>query len=115
MQIDKLINAINKLKKDSKPKWGRMNSSQMLWHCNKFVIFYLNEKNYSPNYMTYIFGSLHLFFLRYILRWNYEKYPKNTATFKFFDADRSGSLIFEEEQKKLIESLKKVNNYKEKY
>ena len=45
MQIDKLINAINKLKKDSKPKWGRMNSSQMLWHCNKFVIFYLNEKN----------------------------------------------------------------------
>ena len=47
MQIDKLINAINKLKKDSKPKWGRMNSSQMLWHCNKFVIFYLNEKKYS--------------------------------------------------------------------
>ena len=44
MQIDKLINAINNLKKDSKPKWGRMNSSQMLWHCNKFVIFYLNEK-----------------------------------------------------------------------
>ena len=65
MQIDKLINAINKLKKDSKPKWGRMNSSQMLWHCNKFVIFYLNEKKYSPNYKTYIFGSLHFFFLKY--------------------------------------------------
>ena len=65
--------------------------------------------------MTYIFGSLHLFFLRYILRWNYEKYPKNTATFKFFDADRSSNLIFEDEQKKLIESLRKVNNYEEKY
>jgi hypothetical protein len=24
MQIDKLINAINNLKKDSKPKWGRI-------------------------------------------------------------------------------------------
>ena len=49
MQIDKLINAINKLNKDSKPKWGIMNSSQMLWHCNKFIIFYLNEKKYSPD------------------------------------------------------------------
>ena len=99
MQIDKLINAINKLKKDSKPKWGRMNSSQMLWHCNKFVIFYLNEKKYSPNYKTYIFGSLHFFFLKYILRWNYEKYPKNTRALKFFDAERSSNLIFEDEQK----------------
>ena len=77
MQIDKLINAINNLNRDSKPKWGRMNSSQMLWHCNKFVIFYLNEKKYSPNYKTYIFGSLHFFFLKYILRWNYEKYLIN--------------------------------------
>ena len=49
------------------------------------------------------------------MRWNYEKYPKNTRALKFFDADRSGNLIFEDEQKKLIESLKKVNNYNEKY
>ena len=115
MQIDKLINAINKLNEDSKPKWGIMNSSQMLWHCNKFIIFYLNEKKYSPNYKTYIFGSLHLFFLKYILRLNYKKYPKNTRALKFFDAERSSNLIFEDEQKKLIESLKKVNNYNEKY
>ena len=116
MQIDKLIKAINRLKKDSKPKWGIMNASQMLWHCNKFVIFYLNEKKYSPNYKTYIFGSLHFFFLKYILRWNYEKYPKNTRALKFFDAKRSTNLIFEDEQKKLIESLKntlhgKVDNW----
>ena len=115
MQIDKLINAINKLNEDSKPKWGIMNSSQMLWHCNKFIIFYLNEKKYSPNYKTYIFGSLHLFYLKYILRLNYEKYPKNTRALKFFDAERSSNLIFEDEQKKLIESLKKVDNYNEKY
>ena len=25
---------------------------------------YLNEKKYSPNYKTYIFGSLHLFYLK---------------------------------------------------
>ena len=115
MELDKLIKSINNLREDAKPKWGVMNSSQMLWHCNKFTIFYLNEKRFKPNIMTYVFGSLHLFFLRYILRWNYEKYPKNTPTFKFFDAKRSGNLIFEEEKKKLIESLKKVNDYEHKY
>tara|TARA_B100000900_G_scaffold174216_1_gene147810 strand:+ start:109 stop:567 length:459 start_codon:yes stop_codon:yes gene_type:complete len=115
MELHKLIKSINNLREDAKPKWGVMNSSQMLWHCNKFIIFYLNEKRFKPNIMTYVFGSLHLFFLRYILRWNYEVYPKNTPTFKFFDAKRSGNLIFENEKKKLIKSLKKVNDYDQKY
>ena len=115
MELDKLIKSINNLREDAKPKWGVMNSSQMLWHCNKFTIFYLNEKRFKPNVLTYVFGSLHLFYLRYILRWNYEIYPKNSRTLKFFDAKRSGNLIFEEEKKKLIESLKKVNDYEHKY
>ena len=29
---------------------------------------------------------------------------KNTATFKFFDAERSGNLIFEDEQKNLLKA-----------
>ena len=115
MELDKLIKSINNLSEDAKPKWGVMSSSQMLWHCNKFIVFYLNEKRFKPNVLTYVFGSLHLFYLRYILRWNYEIYPKNTRTLKFFDAKRSGNLIFEDEKKKLIESLKKVNDYKHKY
>ena len=102
MQIDKLINAINRLKKDSKPKWGIMNASQMLWHCNKFVIFYLNEKKYSPNYKTYIFGSLHLFFLKYILRWNYENYPKNTPALKFFVHLQKSDYLIDLHQKTLM-------------
>ena len=115
MELDKLIKSINNLSEDAKPRWGVMNSSQMLWHCNKFIVFYLNEKRFKPNVLTYVFGSLHLFYLRYILRWNYEIYPKNSRTLKFFDAKRSGDLIFEEEKKKLIESLKKVNDYEHKY
>jgi len=115
MELDKLIKSINNLSEDAKPRWGVMSSSQMLWHCNKFVVFYLNEKRFKPNVLTYVFGSLHLFYLRYILRWNYEIYPKNSRTLKFFDAKRSGNLIFEEEKKKLIESLKKVNDYEHKY
>ena len=115
MELDKLIKSINNLSEDAKPRWGVMSSSQMLWHCNKFIVFYLNEKRFKPNLLTYVFGSLHLFYLRYILRWNYEIYPKNSRTLKFFDAKRSGDLIFEEEKKKLIESLKKVNDYEHKY
>ena len=115
MELDKLIKSINNLREDAKPRWGVMSSSQMLWHCNKFIVFYLNEKRFKPNVLTYVFGSLHLFYLRYILRWNYEIYPKNSRTLKFFDAKRSGDLIFEEEKKKLIESLKKVNDYEHKY
>ncbi len=115
MELDKLIKSINNLSEDAKPRWGVMNSSQMLWHYNKFIVFYLNEKRFKPNVLTYVFGSLHLFYLKYILRWNYEIYPKNSRTLKFFDAKRSGDLIFEEEKKKLIESLKKVNDYEHKY
>ena len=115
MELDKLIKSINNLSVDAKPRWGVMSSSQMLWHCNKFIVFYLNEKRFKPNVLTYVFGSLHLFYLRYILRWNYEIYPKNSRTLKFFDAKRSDNLIFEEEKKKLIESLKKVNDYEHKY
>ena len=115
MELDKLIKSINNLREDAKPRWGVMSSSQMLWHCNKFIVFYLNEKRFKPNVLTYVFGSLHLFYLKYILRWNYEIYPKNSRTLKFFDAKRSDNLIFEEEKKKLIESLKKVNDYEHKY
>lgn len=115
MELDKLIKSINNLREDAKPRWGVMSSSQMLWHCNKFIVFYLNEKRFKPNVLTYVFGSLHLFYLKYILRWNYKIYPKNSRTLKFFDAKRSGNLIFEEEKKKLIESLKKVNDYEHKY
>tara|TARA_B100000035_G_C20948070_1_gene530678 strand:- start:575 stop:1033 length:459 start_codon:yes stop_codon:yes gene_type:complete len=115
MELDKLIKSINNLSEDAKPRWGVMSSSQMLWHCNKFIVFYLNEKRFKPNVLTYVFGSLHLFYLKYILRWNYEIYPKNSRTLKFFDAKRSDNLIFEEEKKKLIESLKKVNDYEHKY
>ena len=115
MELEKLIKSINNLSEDAKPRWGVMSSSQMLWHCNKFIVFYLNEKRFKPNVLTYVFGSLHLFYLKYILRWNYEIYPKNSRTLKFFDAKRSGNLIFEEEKKKLIESLKKVNDYEHKY
>ena len=115
MEIDKLISAIKKLTPETKPKWGKMNATQMVWHCKKFIIFYQNEKNYPPNLRTKTLGYMHLFFLRHILKWDYDKYPKNTPTLKFFDPERAKDVDLEDEKKELIKRLKMVNEYNQEF
>ena len=115
MEIDKLISAIKKLTPETKPKWGKMNTNQMVWHCKKFIIFYQNEKNYPPNLRTKTLGYMHLFFLRHILKWDYDKYPKNTPTLKFFDPAKAKDVDLEDEKKELIKRLKMVNEYDQEF
>ena len=115
MEIDKLISAVKKLPPKTKPKWGKMNATQMLWHCKKFIIFYQNEKNYPPNLRTKTLGYMHLFFLRHILKWDYDKYPKNTPTLKFFDPAKAKDVDLEDEKKELIKRLKMVNEYDQEF
>lgn len=115
MEIDKLICAIKKLTPETKPKWGKMNATQMVWHCKKFIIFYQNEKNYPPNLRTKTLGYLHMFFLRYIIKWDYDKYPKNTPTLKFFDPAKAKDVDLEDEKKELLKRLKMVNEYDQEF
>ena len=115
MEIDKLISAIKKLTPETKPKWGKMNATQMVWHCKKFIIFYQNEKNYPPNLRTKTLGYMHLFFLRHIIKWDYDKYPKNTPTLKFFDPAKAKDVDLEDEKKELIKRLKMVNEYDQEF
>ena len=115
MEIDKLISAIKKLTPETKPKWGKMNATQMVWHCKKFIIFYQNEKNYPPNLRTKTLGYMHLFFLRHILKWDYDKYPKNTPTLKFFDPAKAKDVDLEDEKKELIKRLRMVNEYDQEF
>ena len=115
MEIDKLIRAINKLTPETKPKWGKMNATQMVWHCKKFIIFYQNEKNYPPNLRTKTLGYMHMFFLRYVIKWDYDKYPKNTPTLKFFDPAKAKDVDLEDEKKELIKRLKMVNEYNQEF
>ena len=115
MEIDKLISAIKKLTPETKPKWGKMNATQMVWHCKKFIIFYQNEKNYPPNLMTKTLGYMHMFFLKYIIKWNYDKYPKNAPTLKFFDPAKAKDVDLEDEKKELIKRLKMVNEYDQEF
>ena len=115
MEIDKLIRAINKLTPETKPKWGKMNATQMVWHCKKFIIFYQNEKNYPPNLRTKTLGYMHMFFLRYVIKWDYDKYPKNTPTLKFFDPAKAKDVDLEDEKKELVKRLKMVNEYDQEF
>ena len=115
MELNKLISAINRVTPDAKPKWGKMSATQMIWHCKKFIIFYQNEKYYSPNLMTNTLGYMHMFFLKHIIKWDYDKYPKNTPTLKFFDPKSAKDIDFENEKKELIERLKMVNKYSQKF
>ena len=115
MEIDKLISAIKKLTPETKPKWGKMNATQMVWHCKKFIIFYQNEKNYPPNLRTKTLGYMHMFFLRYVIKWDYDKYPKNTPTLKFFDPAKAKDVDLEDEKKELIKRLKMVNEYDQEF
>ena len=115
MEIDKLISAVKKLTPKTKPKWGKMNATQMVWHCKKFIIFYQNEKNYPPNLSTKTLGYMHMFFLRHIIKWDYDKYPKNTPTLKFFDPARAKDVDLEDEKKELIKRLKMVNEYNQEF
>ena len=115
MEIDKLISAVKRLTPETKPKWGKMNATQMVWHCKKFIIFYQNEKNYPPNLRTKTLGYMHMFFLRYIIKWDYDKYPKNTPTLKFFDPAKAKDVDLEDEKKELIKRLKMVNEYDQEF
>ncbi|MDC2975312.1 hypothetical protein OAY89_01180 [Bacteroidota bacterium] len=115
MEIDKLICAVKKLTHETKPKWGKMNATQMVWHCKKFIIFYQNEKNYPPNLRTKTLGYMHMFFLKHVIKWDYDKYPKNTPTLKFFDPAKAKDVDLEDEKKELIKRLKMVNEYNQEF
>ena len=58
---------------------------------------------------------MHMFFLRYIIKWDYDKYPKNTPTLKFFDPARVKDVDLEDEKKELIKRLKMVNEYNQEF
>jgi hypothetical protein len=54
---DEMIARINKLKADTKPKWGKMSAPQMLAHCNVTYEMVYENKHPKPN-----------FFMKFILK-----------------------------------------------
>ena len=62
-----------------KPKWGKMSCPQMIRHCNRFIKVYTNEFKFKPpiSLFSQIFGKLHIFWLKHVIKYNVKKYFKN--------------------------------------
>ena len=83
--FDSLIDKLNYINEETYPKWGKMNSFQMINHCNNFIEVSLGNQKISL--WTRLFGRLFgKLFLKYLksLDFDINKYPKNSKTLKEF-------------------------------
>ena len=108
MDLEKLINAIDRLNSDTKPKWGKMNSPMMLKHCSRFIDVYLGKVPFNP--IMFLFGFtfsiFHISYLKYIVRYDVNRYIRNLPTLKFFNTFKYKELDFDKEKYYLINSLR---------
>ena len=113
--FDSLIDKLNYINEETYPKWGKMNSFQMINHCNNFIEVSLGNQKISL--WTRLFGRLFgKLFLKYLksLDFDINKYPKNSKTlkeFKPFNSDES----FLSQKKRLTENLNIVKELKPHY
>ena len=113
--FDSLIDKLNYINEETYPKWGKMNSFQMINHCNNFIEVSLGNQKISLR--TRLFGRLFgKLFLKYLksLDFDINKYPKNSKTlkeFKPFNSDES----FLSQKNRLTENLNIVKELKPHY
>ena len=116
MDLEILVQSIEKLTPTSKPNWGLMNATQMLKHCNRHTKMYCTQRKtgFFGNLLTLTFGKMHLFYVKYIIRYDIKRYAKNSYSPKFLKTSKLEGLDFEYEKKKLIEQLNFVYHYDKK-
>ena len=111
MELNSILveNSLNKLSSNSNPKWGVMNSSQMLYHCNTFIDVSLGVRKI--NFFIRVFSRLFFryFFLRYLnsVDFDINKFSKNSSTLPIFKSFPE-SIDFDEEKNKLVRNIKKI-------
>ena len=117
MDIKQLKISLEKLKVDTMPRWGKMNSSQMLKHCNRQAKLYCNE--YKANFFVLILahtiGKLHLFYIKYYINYDINKYKKNSRGLRILDTTKIQEIDFKEEKQKLIKRHIYVHNYEKNF
>jgi len=106
--MENLITNLNGLKKEDLPKWGKMNASQMLSHCNLFIDLYVNKIEV-PWLMRAISRLLSPIFIKYILSKDYKQAPKNLRTYSKIKVEDT-TIDFDAEKQKLIEQLNMIAN-----
>ena len=113
--FDLLIERLNNLEEETLPEWGKMNSSQMMIHCNNFIEVSIGNQKIS--FWTKVFGRIFgKLFLKYLesLEFDINKYPKNSKTlreFKPFISEESFSF----KKNKLRKNIQKVKEIKSQY
>jgi hypothetical protein len=113
--FDLLIERLNNLEEETLPEWGKMNSSQMMIHCNNFIEVSIGNQKIS--FWTKVFGRIFgKLFLKYLesLEFDINKYPKNSKTlreFKPFISEESFSF----QKNKLRKNIQKVKEIKSEY
>lgn len=100
---------LKRLDENSFPKWGTLNPSQMLFHCNNFIEVSLGSKKIS--FFTrissrFFFRYLFLKYLNYI-DFNINKFKRNSATLPIFKTFPK-AIDLDNEKKRLIKIYKKV-------
>ena len=100
---------LKRLDKNSLPKWGTLNPSQMLFHCNTFIEVSLGRKKL--NFITRLSSRLFFryFFLKYLnyIDFNISKLKRNSATLTIFKTFPK-VIDLDNEKNRLIKIYKKV-------
>lgn len=98
---EEIIERINSLTKDSQPKWGEMNVSQMLAHCNVTYEMAFTDKHKKPN--PFVRFMLKLFVKNHVCGTKGYKQNLHTAPEFIMITEKE----FEYEKERLIEFIKK--------
>ena len=100
---------LKRLDENTSPKWGALNPSQMLFHCNTFIEVSLGRKKL--NFITRLSSRLFFryFFLKYLnyIDFNISKLKRNSATLPIFKTFPK-TINLDKEKNKLIKIYKKV-------
>lgn len=106
---EELISRINQLNPTTSPRWGKMNVSQMLAHCNITYEMVYTDKHPKPN------GFIRLILKTFVKQAvvNEKPYKKNTKTAPAFIIANERN--FEAEKKRLTDYLLKTQKLGENY
>jgi len=115
--LDLVLKSIDHLEEEMKPNWGKMSCPQMVKHCNNFIQVYTNEVKFKPpiSLLSPIFGRLHIFWLKHIIKYNVNKYFKNLPTLRYFNTYGITDIDFVSEREELISRIRFVMEYKKDY
>ena len=117
MNTHTLIESINNLEVNAKPKWGKMSASQMLKHCNKHTKLYCDEskRGFVSFFKTLILGKIHLFYVKYYVRYDILKYMKNSYSPSILRTSNTTNINFNDEKKRLISQIVEVSKFNKSY